>query len=283
MNSRCIITSASNKYFPSVINLIGSLKANFPEHPQIYIYDLGLNGLLRKQLENIEGIKILKMPKFVNYWRCCYTWKTYILNTPLADLNFYLDAGCQVLRPLDEIFEKIETNGYLFVSQGKEVLAKDIVPRDYIDLFELKNEQLDHEVIAAGIFGFKKNSLITIITNKLYAAGVSGLCLGFSEKEQWKNKGVNKNNFIRNCKRFRHDTTLLTLFILKHINVPTIESLNNFQGELTKNPNQIIWNLRMNYSKLDYIFSKDFSSFTRLYISCFIKFKKINSWIKLRK
>ena len=134
---KAIITSASNKFFPSLINLLGSIKKNYPNHPKIFVYDLGLFWMFRKELEQIENVEVLNIPHFCKFWRSCYTWKTYILSHPLSDLNFYLDAGTQILRPLDEIFLEIEKDGYFAVSQ--EVPLSLICPLEYKSLFFVFN------------------------------------------------------------------------------------------------------------------------------------------------
>lgn len=279
-NSRCIITSASDKYFPSLLNMLGSFKANYPDHPQIYIYDLGLSAPFKKEILKIAHVTILDIPHFVPFWRSCYTWKTYILNTPLAESNFYIDAGCQILQPLDAVFEKIEQNGYLLVSQGPEVLTYEIVPKDYSEIFDIEDRNLNSEIIAAGLFGFKKDSSIGIVTQKLYNAGQAGLCLGFSQGELWKNKGKNRNIFIRNCLRFRHDTTLLTIFVLKYMKQAVVESIENFDGNKSGRPEQLLWNLRMNYTALEYLNILNLNIFTKIYLNLFLKAKMINLWIK---
>ena len=283
-NSKALITSVSNKFFPSLLNLIGSIKQNYPNHPHIFIYDLGLNFLFKKQIKKIKNVSIIEIPHFVSFWRSCYTCKTYIINTPLADLNFYLDAGCQILKPLDEVFEKIEKNDYLLVSQGSVVTIQNITPKDYLKLFDIKKEKETNEIIAAGIFGFKKDSQqIKTVTEKLYQAGLNGLCLGFSPTEQWKNKGVNKNDFIRDCKMFRHDTTLLTLLIIKYLENPIIENIEKYSGEKTGNSNQILWNLRMNYKKLEYANFLKLTLLVKIFLFLFLKAKTINRLIKFRK
>lgn len=281
--SKAIVTSASNKFFPSILNFIGSIKANYPNHPQIYVYDLGLHEAFIKQLRELDII-VLDIPHFVDHWRSCYTWKTYILNTPLADLNFYVDAGNQILKPFDEIFSKIDTQGYLLVSQGPEVLVKSITPPEYMSIFDIDEKNNSHEIIAAGIFGFKKDSeLIKKVTQKLYDSALCGLSIGFSATEQWKNKGKNKNSFIRNCKQFRHDTTLITLLVLKYIENPIIESISNFSGEKTSNSNQYMWNLRMNFSKLQYVQGLRLHFSTKIFIKLFLFAKSVNSLIKFGK
>jgi hypothetical protein len=206
-----------------------------------------------------------------------------MLNTPLADLNFYIDAGNQILKPLDELFEKINRQDYLLVSQGNEVSVEDITPREYMDIFELGSEFYNKEIIAAGIFGFKKNSSISTLTNKLYNTGVSGLCLGFSKNEQWKNKGRNENTFVRDCKMFRHDTTMITILVYKYMSNPIIEPIENFSGEDTKSPEQYMWNLRMNYSTLRYPTTLKLNFVTKVFLFLFFKAKAINHFIKFGK
>lgn len=284
----CIITSASNKFFPSLINFLGSLHQNYPDHPPVYIYDLGLFFSYKKELEQIPWVKILRVPPFVPFWRSCYTWKAHILNAPLADLNLYIDAGCQVLQPMDEIFQKIDENGYFTVDQGKDIPAKDVIPASYLAPLNIKEEILEKNVITAGIFGFKKDSIIAPITERLYRMAKEGLCLGFSKEEQWKNKGVNKNAFVRNCPKFRHDTTLLTILIWNEMQSPVVESVENFSSILNKeNENQYIWNLRLNYKKLEYTCvshihnkSNSLATINRLIIGMFFFLKSTSNKIK---
>ncbi len=287
-NSRAIITSASNKFFPSLLNFIGSIKANYPNHPPIYVYDLGLFISFRKEIASIHGVKIIEIPRFCNHWRSCYTWKTYILNTPLANLNLYLDAGCQILKPLDVLFEKIDVQEYLAVGQGKEVSIKDITPNDFIEHFQINSQELSGEIIAAGIFGFKRNSSITHITQKLYTCGVLGLCLGFSKKDMWKNKGVNKTSMLRDCKMFRHDTTLLTIILHKELKNLAVEPISMFSGQFENNPEQLIYSVRLNYKTLNYTKirlihsaqSFGYATLNRLFINIFFILKFINRIIK---
>jgi hypothetical protein len=251
MLDRALITSASNKYFPSLINLLGSIKANYPNHPKIYIYDLGLFLTFRKELELLENVQVVKMPKFCAFWRSCYTWKTYIFNNPFATLNFYLDAGCQVLRPLDEIFEKIDRDELFVIGQG--VKFKDIVPEEYKSVFELSEEHNDKEALHAGEFGFKNSALVKSLLQKVFDCGLAGLALGFSPGDAWRNKGKDKNIFIRQCKIFRHDLTLLNIILRKYFgNNLNLHSVEQYAGGFKAHHNQYIWHLRMNFKKLDF-------------------------------
>lgn len=287
MKNSCIITSASDKFFPSLLNLLGSIEANYPNHPDVYVYDLGLFYTFRKELESIPWVHVLEVPHFVEDWRACYTWKTYILNTPLAENNLYIDAGCQVLKPLDMLFDKIDRQSYLAVSQGTSVTIRDITPQSYLDMFGLSPDDAQKNVITAGIFGFKKNSGVEKVTEALYKAGVAGLCLGFSQDEIWKNKGVNKTHFIRDCKMFRHDTTLLTILLKKEMPDAILEPIEYFSYKKEDSDAQFIWNFRLNYKKLPFInhtvLHKKINLYilaNRLYVHTFIIIKRFANNIK---
>jgi hypothetical protein len=253
MENKAIITAASNKFFPSLLNMLGSLNTNFPEHPDVFVYDLGLSYFFRKELKQIPWVKLIKMPEFAPFWRSCYTWKTYALSHPLAELNLYLDAGVQVLRPLDDYFSVIDKEGFLAV--GQLTPLEDITPLEYRKLFPINEEYYNSQCITAGIFGFKNNSTVTPILNELYSAAVAGLALGFSIAEQHRNRGANKTPFIRNCKIFRHDTTLLSLLMRKEFKDFVIRDCAQFAGSQTDHdhPKQYLWNMRLNYTKLGYI------------------------------
>ncbi len=277
--SSSIITSASNKFFPSALNLIGSIKKNYPSHPPIYLYNLGLLPSFLKEINAIEGVTVLEIPHFVPHWRSCYTWKTYILNTPLADLNFYIDAGCEILKPLDEVFRTIDNDGYFAIEQGTTLERS--TPSDYKKIFPIDEKLYQAPLITAGIFGFKKDSIVTPLLKELYDAGVQSLCLGFSPNEQWKNKGVNKNGFVRDCEMFRHDTTLLTLLLRKYIpelKTQSVEKYANDSLELGISDDVAIRNFRMNYRKLSYLAPKLLVN--KAMISIFFKLKAINRMIK---
>lgn len=286
--NKCIITSASDKFFPSLINFLGSLHTNYPDHPEVYVYDIGLFPLFRHELEEISWVHVLDVPHFVKHWRACYTWKTYILNTPHADLNLYIDAGAEILQSLEPLFEKINKQGYLAVSQGPAVSLADVTPPEFFARFELSKEYETKEVITAGIFGFKKNPNVSVVTKDLYDAGAEGLCLGFSKNEQWKNKGLNATDIVPDCKMFRHDTTMISVLLYKYITDLAIEPVEHFSSNLFgKEKGQYIWNNRQNFKILEYVDRKILNSdakiaatFNRMCISGFLLIKWINRKIK---
>lgn len=285
MKSRAIITAASNKFFPNLLNLIGSLKVTNPNHPPVYVYDLGLFPTFKKELQSIPGVTLVAMPQFSSFWRKCYTWKTYIFTKPFADINLYLDAGTQVLKSLDKVFLQIETDGYLTVSQA--LPCHMVVPKEYISALSISADDLQKEVVTAGIFGFSRHhSGIQKVIKATHNASLAGLCLGFSPTEQWKNKSPNRTFFIRDCKIFRHDTTILSIFLHKLMPDAKITDLSLFSGE-RHDGEHFVWNLRLLYSKLDYISPLHTKSkkgintlVNRVYLQVFFILKKLSKIIK---
>ncbi|MDD2757950.1 MAG: hypothetical protein PHD72_01060 [Patescibacteria group bacterium] len=286
MLEKAIITSASNKFFPSVINLLSSIKLIYPNHPTIFVYDLGLLPIFRRELESVDNVKVVKMPEFCHHWRGCYTWKAYIFAHPLARLNFYLDAGCQVLRSLDEVFSVIEQEDVLLIDQ--EQLFKKIVPTSYKSIFDLDERYDGLTVVHAGIIGFKNTPRISEIFKKIYDSARAGLALGFSPNDQWRNKGKDKNIFSRDCEIFRHDMTLVNIFFRKYFNNEVkIQPLDLYHGENNRSSEQYIWQLRLSYTHLDNLKIKYLHQrtstlfvFNRALIGLIIMIKNINLFIK---
>lgn len=288
MQTKALITSCSNKFFPLVINLLTSIKVNYPGHPPIYVYDLGLLSNFRYELSQIEGVTVIPMPHFCPHWRSCYTWKTYIFAHPLADLNFYIDAGCQVLRPLDDEFKYISDKNLLLLDNKQPL--KDLIPPDYCIMFDIPIQTQSALTFQAGIIGFSKDEKVLNMFKKAYAASKAGLALGFSENNLWRNKGKNKNIFIRDCEYFRHDQSLINLFFRKEYFEKTHEIVSDSKyhyASRTHDPHQAIWHLRLLWERLEYLNMHKLHKVTsnrylinRLYIKIFIFIKVTNIFIK---
>ncbi len=288
MKTRAIITSASNKFFPSLLNLLGSIKHAYPNHPPIYVYNLGLLPNFKREISSIEGVRLIDVPAFVPFWRSCYTWKPYIFKHPMADLNFYLDAGCQVLKPLDGIFDAIDRDGMFLIYQGGTL--GDITPASYIKMFGIQPDLFGLQNLHAGIFGFAKGGKAQPAIDWIYQAARAGLALGFSPAEAWRNKGVNKNPFWRDCTLFRHDMTLLNIAFRTLYGVGlSVHSEEQFAGGRDAHPEQVIWQMRLGYSWLPFLhlraLHKGFSSvtlFNRLIVHTMILGKNLNLYVKKR-
>lgn len=113
MNSRTrtILTAASAVFEPSLAALIGSLNCNWPEHPPVLVYDLGMTDNCRTALFQAR-IDVRAVPAFCAHWRKYFTWRMWCLKDCPSPSYLWLDAGTCVLRPLDEAFAAIDRLGY---------------------------------------------------------------------------------------------------------------------------------------------------------------------------
>lgn len=59
-----IISAASKSFGPTLLALLGSLNLNWPSHPPVLIYDLGMD---QEVLETLKAnkIEVRKVPPFV--------------------------------------------------------------------------------------------------------------------------------------------------------------------------------------------------------------------------
>jgi hypothetical protein len=114
MEDRMIITGASSTFGPSLLALLGSLNLNWPDHPRVRVYDIGLGEETLRELDHHE-IEVVKVPEFCPHWQKHFTWKIWCWNDAPASKILWLDAGLVVLKPLDEVFHAISNIGYFVV------------------------------------------------------------------------------------------------------------------------------------------------------------------------
>ncbi|MBF4470271.1 hypothetical protein [Flavobacterium sp. HJJ] len=197
-------TTSSGYFFSRTLNLIFSTIFNTKKPIKFVVWDIGLNKVERFLLKYYD-VTIIKVPEFCEFWRDCYTWKTYIYKKSKERFFLHLDSGNTVLCDIDVIFERIKEKGYFFVDQGQ--LLSQITPADYYEYYGLNKIQ-DHSVFAAGNIGFDKNNkgFLKIIDTS-YDSALKGMCLGYSYGER--NRVMKSNFIIRDCEVFRHDQTVL--------------------------------------------------------------------------
>jgi len=113
-SNRIIITAASSSYEESLMALLGSLNCNWPDHPPVLVYDIGMRQKALSELDR-AGIMVRRVPAFCEHWRRHFTWKLWCMNEASCNTFFWIDAGICVLRPMDEVFRCAETLGYFVV------------------------------------------------------------------------------------------------------------------------------------------------------------------------
>ena len=174
-----ICSCADSDFFPHLINLINSIhKHNFDQLGQIAVFDLGFTERQVQELNSIEKVSVydvelthpdlLKHVRVNNYGKMVrgwYAWKPVAVRQALDMFPYvlHLDAGLMVLKPLDEIFEKILENDYVLV--GCDRCIRWMAPKHVIETFDLQSPErtwiLDEstEGLAANFIGLTKRML----------------------------------------------------------------------------------------------------------------------------
>jgi len=111
---RLIITAASAAFGPSLLALLGSLNLNWPGHPRVRVYDIGLDDKTLRVLDKNQ-IEVVQVPHFCPHWRKHFTWKIWCWNDAPAHEFLWMDSGLVVLNPVDEVYLAIEKIGYFAV------------------------------------------------------------------------------------------------------------------------------------------------------------------------
>lgn len=108
-----IVTAASARFFPILLNLIGSIHKNSYESvKEIIVCDLGLEEFQKEYLEKIKLVTIVKS----DYCKLFFQWKFPLIQKILSQTDYpilYIDSGCYVHKDLTQIFNYIDQNDYL--------------------------------------------------------------------------------------------------------------------------------------------------------------------------
>jgi hypothetical protein len=232
-----IITAASDGFGPSLLALLGSLNLNWPAHPPVLVYDIGLDAFTLQRLEE-NRIPIRKVPPFCPHWRQHYTWKLWCLNDAPARNVLWMDSGMVVLRPLDEIVHAIEQLGY-FVTANYELLDWEAsieacngcgVPETF------RNGKL---TLPATLMGFRKSGVTLEILQQALAVALVEKHIAATEITH------------------RHDQAILSLLLYKYLKNVVIADGALYLGSLfgsaspAQVPGQKIWAHRRKLAKRD--------------------------------
>jgi hypothetical protein len=115
-----IVTAASESYKPQLLAFLGSLRCNWPDHPPVRVYDIGLSEETTVFLRQ-AGFDVRAIPPFVPHWRKHYTWKLWCMNDAQTERVLWIDSGCCFLRPIPEIFEIVDHQGYFALPNYRQL------------------------------------------------------------------------------------------------------------------------------------------------------------------
>lgn len=215
--NRLIITGASLSYESSLLSLLGSLNCNWPDHPRVLVYDLGMSETALDQLKS-AGIEVRRVPDFCPHWRSDFTWKPWCFRDAPCRSYLWLDAGLCVLQPLDEAFTCIERLGYFAVSLYNHPVAPS-VPDPLRRNLQLTPEKLDLIIsISSNIHGFLKEGVGDELVEEAYRLALQ------------------HENMQATLPPHRHDQALLTLLLDKHFGSPVLADYHVYAHHVPDGP-----------------------------------------------
>jgi hypothetical protein len=191
-----LVTAASEKYSDSLRAMIASVRANWDEDLQIYVYDLGLSADTVALLSGIRAVTVCQIPEFCPHWRHHYTWKLWILSNAPLDAFLWLDAGIFVLRPLNNVLNRVSKEGAYFVPNYQD-LAIEAPPAAVYAAGLTYAAIAGRSSISANIVGVNKRHPTFVVFERAYALGM-----------------VEKN--LRAChSRHKHDQALISCVLYR--------------------------------------------------------------------
>src|SRR3990167_3541838 len=179
------VTSTDSKFFPKAMNLIQSIyKTNRSNLGEIAVFDLGLNIMHRKKLEKMYKVEVYDLKEcspliFKHFYtgenrhvRGWFAWKPVAIKRALERYPniLYLDAGMQVLRPLDWLFEYIEQEGYFLVDAESRIdnrITKQVLENLVYKMDNYKEQILTKNMNCAGIQGLS-GKMVTNYVDPVY-------------------------------------------------------------------------------------------------------------------
>lgn len=129
-------TAADERFFHTVLRLINTIHTHDSQNiGKIAVFDLGLNASQRSYLNSLNCVHVYdlerKHPDILKLFLTCdngrkvrgwFAWKPVVIKQALDLFPYvlYLDAGLEVLNPLDQLFLHIAQNGYYLIESGNE-------------------------------------------------------------------------------------------------------------------------------------------------------------------
>lgn len=231
-----IITAASEKYSNSLFSLIGSLNCNWPDHPPIMVYDLGLDDITIEILRE-AGVEVRTIPEFCSHWRLHYTWKLWCFNHSEFDIIIWMDAGLCALQPLNEVIDIIKRQSYFCVPHY-QFLDYEATEQACYACGVDPSFRFGKGTITTAFIGFRKDSLFGRMVEEAYHIG------------------LNENNIKVYNSRQRPEQSIIAILTYKYFPNPELVDGIKFLG--WKSPRMVsdqkVWQQRRQILKEDVIF-----------------------------
>jgi hypothetical protein len=252
IHDRMIITAASSAFGPSLLALLGSLNLNWPSHPRIRVYDIGLDDNTLRVLD-ANDVEVIKVPEFCAHWRKHFTWKIWCWNDAPAREILWMDAGLVVLKPIDEAFDALGKIGYFTVPTYhllSENASEGACRGCGVDP-DFRNSRM---TLAATLIGFKKHGQILDILQEALAVALTEEYIASTEKMHrhdqaiislliYKYFGEVVMSIASTEKMHRHDQAIISLLIYKYFGEVVMSDGIVYCGWLSpgQTPGQKVW------------------------------------------
>lgn len=230
---RLIITGASAAFADSLLALLGSLNCNWPGHPPVRVYDIGLGPGTLDRLAG-AGVDVVTVPEFCPHWRQHQTWKPWCWVDAPARHVLWLDAGVAVLAPLEHAFTAVERLGYLaipnyhsLVDEASEAACRACgVTPDF---------RRGKPSIAAGVIGFSKRGPVLAALEECLAAALV------------------EEHIAAAAPGHRHEQALIALLLHKHLGTLVLldGTINGGWTGPAQVPGQRLWVHRRTMAPVD--------------------------------
>lgn len=223
LEDRLIITAASAAFGPSLLALLGSLDCNWPGHPRVRVYDLGLDAETLAALKKHQ-IEAVSVPPFCPHWRKHFTWKIWCWNDAPARDILWMDAGIVVLQPLDELFEAIARLSY-FVVPTYHLLTENASINACRGCGVEPSFREGKITLAGGFIGFRREGRMNEILGEALSIAKVEKFIASSEKMH------------------RHDQMIISLLLYKHLGNVLMSDGMIYCGWLSPQqvPGQKVW------------------------------------------
>lgn len=162
---RIIVTACNSLYYNNVLTLIASLhRTSYNCFEMMIIYNLGLSEDELNTLKSIEKVQIcefphvtqLPFPEFLVPKQHAYKALCVERSADISNIILWLDAGCVVLRNIEDIFNIIELEDIFLIEDCNWSNNHWTSPKCR-QIMEVKDDELTSRQLCSGFIGYKKN------------------------------------------------------------------------------------------------------------------------------
>lgn len=188
-----ILTASDSGFFRELQFLIRSIRQ--VEDRPVCVIDLGLTEEQRRWCVAHRGVIVWRKPKlfapmrriFRQHWWQAWIKPFYFLQSPF-DRALWIDADCVVLRPLDEVFQKLEKQA-LFFRDGTSVVTEND-PRLYQELPISPDVCTRGINVNSGVVGLDRQRDAEILDSWAWAVQWIALRPHFQKLSAWADQGL---------------------------------------------------------------------------------------------